>query len=953
MASSQNRIEFTVAAKADTASFKALQDQLSNVGIAVERAAKKNGGMTQELKNAKSAAMELQNILNKSWNSNLGTYNMTTFSQGLQASGKSLAQYKQQLSGAGAAGVTAWNQFGSSVMKANVQVKEGNKLLNSMFTSLKNTVTWGISSSIFNKLTGSISQAYGFAQKLDSSLNDIRIVTGKSATEMKGVAQWANQAAKTLSASTTDLTNAALIYYQQGDSEKEAQRKAEITTKVANVTNQDTATAADQMTAIWNGFQAKSEDMESYGDKMAKVAAATASSFQELATGMQKVAAASNTAGVSFDQLNAQLSTIVSVTREAPESVGTALKTIYARMGDLKTDGVATDESGFTTKLGTVTADMQKMGINILDETGSMRELGEVIEEVGEKWQGWTRNQQEAAAVSLAGKRQYTQLIALFDNWDKYQSTLAVSQGAEGTLDEQQDIFEDRFTSAKKRLEAAKEELYNDFFDVDVMTPMVEEVGELVGSFEKLVSSVGGGTKALAAFGAMASKVFTKQINKEIMTSMSNRAIMQSNQANAQMKVEAAAQGAANTQKAQEKFSQDLVNKSMTDAQIQRSQAELTAAAGSSKQFEVEAKYMQEATRLQNAMTEGRREEVDASIQELALLEKKKAELEEEARLIAEIAASKGDTELTAENFNADNNWGEKTVGERQDSFDRTTAFEEDFSNHGGAFLSDLTADDTSMLNMKASSAELFENVNNFRQALKESELTEQEIAIYNESLQSFLQKEVELQRQINDAKKSSSSLSKMDVVNEENVSKAIKDINKALREKDTLENTADDAIQNEIKALKDEKTILEQILKQWQAVKTEAGKVTTAGSTKTGSALNNAQNYQQARQDANSKNGAIDRNKGQLEGLLEQASNINTVQQKVTMLTNGLSLLSSAIMMINSLPSIWSDDDLSSAEKLTQTIMTLSMTLPMVVSSAMSGAKALISLALAQKANT
>ena len=450
MAGSQNRIEFTVAAKADTASFKALQDQLSNVGIAVERAAKKNGGMTQELKNAKSAAMELQNILNKSWNSNLETYNMTTFSQGLQASGKSLAQYKQQLSGAGAAGVTAWNQFGSSVMKANVQVKEGNKLLNSMFTSLKNTVTWGISSSIFNNLTSSISQAYGFAQKLDSSLNDIRIVTGKSATEMKSVAQWANQAAKTLSASTTDLTNAALIYYQQGDSEKEAQRKAEITTKVANVTNQDTATAADQMTAIWNGFQAKSEDMESYGDKMAKVAAATASSFQELAAGMQKVAAASNTAGVSFDQLNAQMSTIVSVTREAPESVGTALKTIYARMGDLKTDGLATDESGFTTKLGTVTADMSKMGVNILDETGSMRELGDVIEEVGGKWQDWTRNQQEAAAVSLAGKRQYTQLIALFDNWDKYQSTLAVSQGAEGTLDEQQAIFDDSLKLQKK-----------------------------------------------------------------------------------------------------------------------------------------------------------------------------------------------------------------------------------------------------------------------------------------------------------------------------------------------------------------------------------------------------------------------------------------------------------------------------------------------------------------------
>ena len=60
MAGSQNRIEFTVAAKADTASFKALQDQLSNVGIAVERAAKKNGGMTKELKNAKFDAAKLE-----------------------------------------------------------------------------------------------------------------------------------------------------------------------------------------------------------------------------------------------------------------------------------------------------------------------------------------------------------------------------------------------------------------------------------------------------------------------------------------------------------------------------------------------------------------------------------------------------------------------------------------------------------------------------------------------------------------------------------------------------------------------------------------------------------------------------------------------------------------------------------------------------------------------------
>lgn len=938
MAGSQNRIEFTVAAKADTASFKALQDQLSNVGIAVERAAKKNGGMTQELKNAKSAAMELQNILNKSWNSNLGTYNMTTFSQGLQASGKSLAQYKQQLSGAGAAGVTAWNQFGSSVMKANVQVKEGNKLLNSMFTSLKNTVTWGISSSIFNKLTGSISQAYGFAQKLDSSLNDIRIVTGKSATEMKGVAQWANQAAKTLSASTTDLTDAALIYYQQGDSEKEAQRKAEITTKVANVTNQDTATAADQMTAIWNGFQAKSKDMESYGDKMAKVAAATASSFQELAAGMQKVAAASNTAGVSFDQLNAQMSTIVSVTREAPESVGTALKTIYARMGDLKTDGVATDESGFTTKLGTVTEDMSKMGVNILDETGSMRELGEVIEEVGEKWQGWTRNQQEAAAVSLAGKRQYTQLIALFDNWDKYQSTLAVSKGAEGTLDEQQAIFEDRFTSAKKRLEAAKESVYQDLFNTDELTNVIEGITAITESFERLTSAFGGGTKALAAFGAMATKVFTKQINKEVGQYLNNRAIEQSNIANANIKAETSQVGAGDLKEAQADFSRNKYT--MSEAQSQRKQSELITAAGTTKQYETEAKYMQEMAKYQHILTEEQKESINKDIEKLADLERQTAEYKEQVRLISETTQDKV---LTRKNFSADNNYGEDIVEARQASYDAYQNFETE--QHGNTNFDNVAAAPQD-LGFGTAFQQLKSGAIEFRKTIKDSSLDLQEQEVYTQQIKSTMQAIYSLQEALGAQLNKTTNLVKVEEKNEKGVRKAIIQINAELEKQAQLEKNGDANAQKNIQALQKQKKELQTILGFWEKVKAESGKVTTAGTQY----VQRTQDYQNARREEDQHKGDASVQKGQLDDTLKQVQNIDVVQAKIASVTNAMSLLSSSVMFFHSLGSIWSDDDISTGEKIAQTLMSALPMLGMMISSYQGMAKAGKELALVRR---
>jgi hypothetical protein len=50
-----------------------------------------------------------------------------------------------------------------------------------MAKTMGNTVKWGITSSVFNNITSSIQKAFYYAQDLDTSLNDIRIVTGDSA----------------------------------------------------------------------------------------------------------------------------------------------------------------------------------------------------------------------------------------------------------------------------------------------------------------------------------------------------------------------------------------------------------------------------------------------------------------------------------------------------------------------------------------------------------------------------------------------------------------------------------------------------------------------------------------------------------------------------------------------------------------------------------------------------
>jgi TP901 family phage tail tape measure protein len=85
-----------------------------------------------------------------------------------------------------------------------------------------------------------------------------------------------------------------------------------------------------------------------------------------------------NTVGVSGEQLAAQIATIESVTREAPEQIGNGLKTLYARFSDIS--GGGTDEDGVD--LGKVTSQLDAIGVQVLDQFGNIRDVGDIMEDL-------------------------------------------------------------------------------------------------------------------------------------------------------------------------------------------------------------------------------------------------------------------------------------------------------------------------------------------------------------------------------------------------------------------------------------------------------------------------------------------------------------------------------------------------------------------------------------------
>ena len=481
-------------------------------------------GARQIFNNIKNEAQNVEKALQEAFNPKLNTINIETFNQVLKDSGSNIQKVYDKFKQGGTLGESAFRNLSSSVLSTNIQLKETHNLLDKMATTLANTVKWNIASSAVNAISRSAQQAWGFVKALDTSLNDIRIVTGKSADEMANFAIKANDAAQSLGKSTTDYTNAALIYAQQGLSDKEVEERAKITLKAANVTGQSTSDVSEQLTAVWNGYKVTAEQAELYVDRLAAVAATTASDLEELSTGMSKVASAAAAMGVSEEQLAAQLSTIISATRQAPESVGTALRTVYARISDIK---AGIDEDGIT--LGNYSGKMEALGFSVLDVNGNLRDMGEVIEEIGGRWQNLTREQQVNLAQIMAGQRQYNNLLALFDNFEKYNESLSVAQKAAGTLQQQQDIYMDRTTAHLQTLSATIERVYNALADTDSINSIIDILTDLSYVAGSFVESIGGGVGVLRLLGSVGLTVFSEQIAKGLNTTITNLEIGEAN----------------------------------------------------------------------------------------------------------------------------------------------------------------------------------------------------------------------------------------------------------------------------------------------------------------------------------------------------------------------------------------------------------------------------------------
>lgn len=402
-------------------------------------------------KNFTSANTELQNSVRAAGNQLTNLQNtMAQNAQTAPAWSAAIQEGKKNL-----------NELQNTLAKTNSSFLQQQRTLNN-FNAIKMAIVnfMGFRQTI-NLVSRGVREALNHIQELDSVMNKISIVTDMSTGDLWNQVGAYSDLAQKYGTSIKGAYEVSQIYYQQGLDTADVMTLTNETLKLAKVSGLDYAQTTDYMTTAIRGFKMEMSDAGTVVDVYSNLAAHTAVTQEELAVAMSKTASSMEGVGATFKESSAMISTMVAVTRESATNIGTALKSIASRYGEMKSDPLKmVDAEGDALSYNKVDTALQSVGITLKTTDGQFRNFTDVIVELSEKWDQLESTQQRYIATQFAGNRQQSRFLALVSNKDLLKQNLQYAEESEdvGTLQALKTL--DSIKSKTEQVKVAYQQMY-------------------------------------------------------------------------------------------------------------------------------------------------------------------------------------------------------------------------------------------------------------------------------------------------------------------------------------------------------------------------------------------------------------------------------------------------------------------------------------------------------------
>ena len=375
--------------------------------------------------------------------------------------------------------ISSTNSISVSINNAKQKIEEYQKQVKKLeeskqnFEHFSNSIKQVFSAtSVYYAMQRVIRNAVEDFKELDQQFNEIAIVSDYSTKEMWESFSTVNKTAQEFGVTTKNVLEVQNLYYHQGKDMTEVNKLTAQTLTLAKITGLDYERATSELTAALNAYNIAAEDAVEVTDSIAALDANAAISSEELMTALTKTASIAANAGMSLQSTEVFLTKMIETTREAPENLGTALKTIIARFGEVKqqVDG----EDIELIDINRVDTALKTIGISLLDTAGQIRDLDDVFYELSAKWDGLDRNTQRYIATIAAGSRQQSRFIAMLEDYDRTLELTDIAQNSAGTGADQLAKSMESIESSINKLKSSWQEFYSYFISNDMIKGIVD-----------------------------------------------------------------------------------------------------------------------------------------------------------------------------------------------------------------------------------------------------------------------------------------------------------------------------------------------------------------------------------------------------------------------------------------------------------------------------------------------
>lgn len=383
---------------------------------------------------------------------------------------------------------------------------------------------WQVMGNAIAGVKRSFTEALETMKDVDDEMVTIRKVTGATTEELNRIEKQAYDTASAYGVAADEYLNSVANFSRAGYGEQ-ASALAELATKTQIVGDTDAETAQQfllSMDAAYK-YQGSIEQLTKVLDGANEIDNNYATSIEKIAEGLGKVAPIAAQAHVGADELTAAIGTITAVTQRSGTEAATALRALFLNIiGDTKTeiDEGVTWTTGEIAGLRDVIKLYAKDAYDAAQATGSVINPMKAIAGLSKSMKdGLLTEQQLMEMVSdIGGKLRTSQLLALIQNWDMYESMLGDYADAVGSADKEVENALDSWTRKTEILHNKWTEFISHLVETDTIKGALDQVIALVEFLDsdtgRLVIQLG----LLVGVLTLANKGFTALMNSGVGT---------------------------------------------------------------------------------------------------------------------------------------------------------------------------------------------------------------------------------------------------------------------------------------------------------------------------------------------------------------------------------------------------------------------------------------------------